>query len=192
MRPFLSKRKNIYEIDYEKLAEAIVKTQNKTDEKVIKNAILDAYKQIEMQKTVQVEQPKPVKKESFFKVVFSILSNKRDTKGRFTTGLFTFMTSIILKAISLFGMIISVVALPITVYATCKIISNGYDWLYSVLIAIVIICICILIFLFMIIVWGASNEIEREQDRYFIISLFSGIVSFAALVVAIIALVKDI
>ena len=44
--------------------------------------------------------------------------------------------------------------------------------------------------LFSLILWKAAKEIEDEKDRYYLVSLFSGIVSFIALIVAIIALYK--
>ena len=43
-----------------------------------------------------------------------------------------------------------------------------------------------------IIMWKAAKEIEREKDKNFIVSVFSGIVSFAALIVALVALFKEV
>ena len=37
-----------------------------------------------------------------------------------------------------------------------------------------------------------AKEIETEKDRNYIISVFSGIVSFAALIVALVALFKEV
>lgn len=190
MRKNSSKSKQESEMYYKKIAETIVKEQSKINEETIKNAIVDAYKQMELEKRPKIVKTEQVKKQNIFKVIISILLNKSDTKGRFTSGLFTLMTIIILKSISLIGIIFSVLGIPISIYVTYKAISNGNEWLVSIIIEFVVIFIFIILFLFMIIVWGASNEIEREEDRNFIVSLFSGIVSFAALVVAIIALVK--
>lgn len=190
LRKNSSKSKHESEMYYKRIAETIVKEQSKINEETIKNAIVDAYKQMELENRPKIVKTEQVKKQNIFKVIINILLNKSDTKGRFTSGLFTLMTSIILKSISLVGIIFSVLGIPISIYVTYKAISNGNEWLVSIIIEFVVIFIFIILFLFMIIVWGASNEIEREEDRNFIVSLFSGIVSFAALVVAIIALVK--
>jgi hypothetical protein len=40
--------------------------------------------------------------------------------------------------------------------------------------------------------WKSAKEIETEKDRNYIISVFSGIVSFAALIVALVALFKEV
>ena len=37
---------------------------------------------------------------------------------------------------------------------------------------------------------GAANDMKQEKDRNYIIALFSGIVSFAAMVIAFVSLVK--
>ena len=43
-----------------------------------------------------------------------------------------------------------------------------------------------------LIMWKAAKEIEQEKDRNFIVAVFSGVVSFAALVVALVALFKGV
>ena len=40
--------------------------------------------------------------------------------------------------------------------------------------------------------WKSAKELENERDRNYIISVFSGIVSFAALIVALVALFKGV
>ena len=46
--------------------------------------------------------------------------------------------------------------------------------------------------LFGTILIGSANEIEREKDRNYIADVFSGIIGFVALIVALIALYKQI
>ena len=41
-----------------------------------------------------------------------------------------------------------------------------------------------------LVLWRAAKEVNTEKDRNYIIALFSGVVSFAALIVALVALVK--
>ena len=44
--------------------------------------------------------------------------------------------------------------------------------------------------LFSVILWRAAKEVENEKDRFYLVALFSGIVSFIALIVAVVALYK--
>jgi hypothetical protein len=46
--------------------------------------------------------------------------------------------------------------------------------------------------LYSMLLWKSAKEIEKENDRNYIISVFSGIVSFAALIVALVALFKGV
>jgi NADH:ubiquinone oxidoreductase subunit 6 (subunit J) len=50
--------------------------------------------------------------------------------------------------------------------------------------------ICVLLFLISVMFRGAANDIKREKDRNYIVALFSGIVSFVALIISIIALYR--
>ena len=46
--------------------------------------------------------------------------------------------------------------------------------------------------LYSFLLWKSAKEVETEKDRNYIISVFSGIVSFAALIVALVALFKGV
>ncbi len=190
------RRKQQFEIDYDKLANAIVKAQEKANSEIIKNAVIDAYKEIEIQKcTEEFEDSNSPKNENFFKVAWEILRNKRDTGGKFTAGLFSFLVSLILKIFAVVCGISSLVTIAVAIiYGISNIIENGsiVSIVQTILTGAFIIVLCIAIILFMIIVWGASNEIDREKDKNYVVSVFSGIVSLSALVVAVIALVKGV
>lgn len=49
-----------------------------------------------------------------------------------------------------------------------------------------------LMFVFTLMFRGAANDIKCEKDRNYIVALFSGVVSFVALVVSVIALVQGV
>ena len=38
--------------------------------------------------------------------------------------------------------------------------------------------------------WKSANEIKEEKDKHYVVAVFSGLVSFAALIVALVALIK--
>ncbi|MGN0536186.1 MAG: hypothetical protein ACI4IR_09330 [Eubacterium sp.] len=192
----LKRRKQQFEIDYDKLAEAIVKAQEKADKETIKQAVIDAHNEIETQKSKEeFENSNSQKNENFRKVIWEILRNKRDTGGKFTAGLFSFLVSLILKIFAVVCLISSLVTIAVTIKCgIITIIESGsiVSTVQTVLTGLFIIVLCVAIILFMIIVWGASNEIDREQDKNYVVSVFSGIVSLSALVVAVIALVKGV
>ena len=50
----------------------------------------------------------------------------------------------------------------------------------------------VVLVLYSFLLWKSAKEIETEKDRNYIISVFSGIVSFAALIVALVALFKGV
>lgn len=190
------RRKQQFEIDYDKLADAIVKAQEKADKETIKQAVIDAHNKIETQKSKEeFENSNSQKNENFRKVIWEILRNKRDTGGKFTAGLFSFLVSLILKIFAVVCGISSLVTIAVAIiYGISNIIENGsiVSIVQTILTGAFIIVLCIAVILFMIIVWGASNEIDREKDKNYVVSVFSGIVSLSALVVAIIALAKGV
>ena len=68
---------------------------------------------------------------------------------------------------------------------------DGYESiLSSVLTIILYVGIEAVVILYSVVLWKAAKEISAEKNRNYIIALFSGVVSFAALIVALVALVK--
>ena len=162
------------EIDYNKLAEAIVKTQNQAEEEQCNQ-----------------ENKTKITIKDYIKAIGLILKNKGNTQGNLTISIFVLLISITFKLISITGFCVTVIGVIIAV----KCFLRGLDvgnialWIIS---AIVLIVLSVIVFLYSVIIWGASYEVEREKDKNYIVSVFSGIVSFAALIIAIIALVKGV
>ena len=136
------------EIDYDKLAEAIVKTNNK----------------------------------------FEAEANK---SKKFTSGMFSMFVLVILKLIAFLGWMIAfafLISSINTVFAMSwigfsTILVNVFQIMYSAGIIVVLI-------LYLLLLGKSAKEFSKEKDRNYIISVFSGIVSFAALIVALAALFK--
>lgn len=170
------KRRNIIinnynnDIDYDKLAQAIIKAQNQQ----IKDKDI------------------PEEKIGFFKGIWLILSNKKDTNGMFTMSLFSMFTSLLFKVIAIIGFVLGPIIIVVTICSTIELIKTGNNIFFTILTAIAFIAVSIFIMVFMVIVWGASNEIDKEKDRNYVISVFSSIISLVALIVAIIALLKGV
>ena len=82
---------------------------------------------------------------------------------------------------------------PIALWETIEIKYTGLlGLLFIALIGALSIACVFVIFLLSWILWKSAKEIETEKDRNYIISVFSGIVSFAALIVALVALFKGV
>ena len=60
----------------------------------------------------------------------------------------------------------------------------------TIILAITILFLLLLITLFSLLLWKSSKDIEKEKDTQFVVSVFSAIVGFTALVVALVALNK--
>lgn len=138
------------EIDYDKLAEAIVKA----------NSQLDAE------------------------------ANK---SKKFTSGMFSISVFVILRVIALLGWIIAFALLIGSINAFIEMSWNNFSTISGNIFQIIYsITITVLLVLYPLMLWKSAKEIETEKDRNYIISVFSGIVSFAALIVALVALFKGV
>ena len=166
------------EIDYDKLAEAIVKAQRKAEE-------FD-FEEIETETKVTFV--------DIVKAVYLLLFNKSETRG-LTNDIFAMLTSLLFKGIGTLGVVFS----PIIIIA-CLYFAYDLDWTFDVVLNNLIYLFAYtliagfagLIFMFSVMLIGASREIQKEKDKNYIIAIFSGVVSFAALVVALIALMKGV
>lgn len=136
------------DIDYDKLAEAIVKAQEKAED--------------------------------------TATGKKRYTLGTFATPLI-----IAFYGLSILGWIF-VLATPFAVYQSW----NAFSWssvtecISSIIVLLFVLGIVVTVALYSILLWKSAKEVEAETDRNYVISMFSGVVSFAALIVALVALVK--
>ena len=138
------------EINYDKLAEAIVKANSKLD--------------------AEANQSK-----------------------KFTSGMFSMSVFVILRVIALLGWIIAFALLIGSINTFIEMSWNDFSTISGNIFQIVYsITITVLLVLYPLMLWKSAKEIETEKDRNYIISVFSGIVSFAALIVALVALFKGV
>lgn len=165
-------------IDYDKLAEAIVKANNKQNTELAK----------------QEEEINLSKKEKFGilkKGIIQIITCKNKTENALTTGFFAMIVSLLFRAVAMFG-IFAFVALMVGLDATCdKMIWEDWQIILNIFTIATTVLIGIAILLYSLVIWGSATEIENEKDKNYIISVFSGIVTFVALIVALIALKND-
>ena len=155
------------EIDYDKLANAIIKAQE------------EATRKKEEQNAIQ--QPKG----KLFPAIWHILRGKRSKDGRLATAPFAIVISVLYRMIAAIGFIVLVLLWIAGIKAFPV---QGWQVIGNIILVISGIVISLAMILYMILFWGAANEMEHETDKNYIIEVFSGMISIASLVVAIIAL----
>lgn len=159
------------EIDYEKLAEAIVKANNTA--------------------ATQKRQSKPQQNRPFWKKIWEIWSDKRDTDGQFMVATFSSIISAFFKTIAIASVVIAGFLLIIGLEYSVFELTWTWTWEntgFHIMLILAIGVVSFLTFLFATVFWGASNEMEREQDKNYILSVFSGIVALITLIVTLITL----
>lgn len=162
------------EIDYDKLAEAIVKAQKKAEE-------------------TTVEEKTPKKKVKFFKTIFAIIFNRNKTNGEFLPGAMSGLIWYIFIAFAVIFASASLTAICSTAHIVCNWINgtipfNGGSVLVAILLLLFAACSATLALLMRAI----ANDIENERDKHYLLSIISAITGFFAMIIALIALFKGV
>ena len=142
-----------------------------------------------MRKRIKVNVKK--QKIGFFKAVKLIIFNKANTDGKLTIAAFSYIIHIAFKLVPVIGTALSIGVIGTSICRIVEAILNRDNILQSTLTFVIVIPVTLAIMLYMLILWGSANEIEKETDRNYIVSVFSSIVSFAAVIVAVVALYKS-
>ena len=128
----------------------------------------------------------------FFKLIYYIIFNKKQSNGTMTSGLLSGLIALAFNGLAILGLIIFVCGIfaIVNIIKSCvwkpELIANNVA-VISLMIAFVVI-----VGMFSLIFRAAANEMAKEKDRNYVVAVFSGIVSFAALVVALVALLKGV
>ena len=162
------------EIDYDKLAEAMVRAQNKTE------TIGDNLDN---------------KQKNTWKSIWNIIINKKENQSDFAVASMWALMTVLFNAMA----IILSICCFICLYLTLKnivdtILSNelGIALVVKILKCVMYLSVSSTCFISAVLMRGIANDIYRQRNRSYIISVFSGIVSFAALIVALVALFKGV
>ena len=107
---------------------------------------------------------------------------------------FAFWISLFFRLVPVFGIAVCGIGVfSIIDYAVNIAVWNTINNIISNVLALVVMSVLLIsLGAYCIIMWKAAKEIEQEKDKNFIVSVFSGIVSFAALIVALVALFKGV
>ena len=153
------------EIDYDKLADAIVKAQN-----------------------VAKEESQPTEKIGFWKAVGKTIINQESKNGKRTAMLLAEIMNAIFNSMAIIAILFAISTIVVSVQ---KLNWNMDFW--QIVAQLSIICGFVIASLTTSLIFRAiANEIGAEKDRSYIITLFFGFTSLASLVVALIALFKEV
>lgn len=149
------------EIDYDKLADAIIKAQNRANSE---------------------EQPK--EKIGLWKTIWHIIINKKEPQKAYTAYLMGSILSFILNITAILSLLFLAFIIAFIVYLCV------HNQMHLVLGVIFGILYSFAFFIIGLICRACANEMSQEHNRDYIVAAFSGIIGFAALIVAIVALLK--
>ena len=167
------------EIDYDKLADAIVKAQEKAREDV---------KEKETKKETGGNNKNKIRR--FFVAVWEILKGEKSKDGSFLAAPYVIIVSLFFKILFWLGIISAIAIVGTTIKTMNTFLWQGQDILKNILYILTELSAVIVTLLFSLIFKGAANDMGNENDKNYAVNAFSGIVCFVALIVAIIALNK--
>lgn len=166
-------------VDYELLAKEILKQQELLEK---------AKENVEEKK-----EDKSTEKICFCKVVWGIIRNKRDTEGVILSDGMATILSVFFILLGYGLLLLSVVIFALVFgFALTQSWSSFSGIARNILGLIIILILSFSSFVFGVAMIGAGHEIDQEEDRNYIADVFSGITGFVALIIAIIALYKQI
>ena len=138
------------EIDYDKLAEAMIKAQGKSEAVANKNK-------------------------------------------KFTSSAFVLLISITFHIVAIIGGLLAI-TMPFAIVNMIKTLvwNNIGAFITNIIGIVVVVALGVVVGVYSFVLLKSAKEIETEKDRNYVIAVFSGIVSFAALIVALVALFKGV
>ena len=83
----------------------------------------------------------------------------------------------------------SVLLFASSIYVAIAIIDWSIERLIGNIVSLLLIFVlCMLCFVISVIIKVMSNDVKREKDRHYVLALFSGIISFVALIISLVSL----
>lgn len=179
----LKRRKQQFEIDYDKLAEAIVKAQEIADKETIKQAVIDAQYELYKRETEQQEAKKKEWQQTLgdnnLKAFFKILFMKKDEAKTLSANI-TIMKMLLTGIYYIFEFFLYFLIVGFIVVAFLEKTS-------------VLICIAIFFLIMGVLIARiiriARFEVEHIDDNKYLTTLFSSMLSLLAVIIAVVSVV---
>lgn len=128
---------------------------------------------------------------SFWQNVWSVIRNKKDTDGKYTKLALGGTMAASLNSLAILLCLLSAFGVFAMIRQVCVVDWSGGLWFSNVLTLLFLGLLCVSALIFALLLRGCANEVEREDDKNYIVAVFSALTSFAALVVALVALLKE-
>ena len=159
------------------------KNSNNEMDASIEKIASEVIKIKEKQKEQELKSP-PLFGKHFFKNVWAIIINKKPENEEMLP----------LTLASLIQLFFNTIAVLCLLMCLISIGMIGYSLLTSLSIILALSCLLVafISLLIALIMRGIANEMGREKDKNYIISVFSSLVGFVALIVALVALFKGV
>lgn len=137
----------------------------------------------------ELEKERAQKKDvGVFKAIGIIIRGKRDTGERFTTGFLALPLIMIFRMLAIAGGVVFLVGIFAWAWEIFRMKWVGGLICSNVIALLLIALILVMIFLYSLFALVASRELERTEDKDFVVNVFSGVVGLAALIVSLVAL----
>ena len=161
------------EIDYDKLAEAIVKAQNKAEE-------------------TTVEEKTQKKKVNIFKAIFDIIFNRNKTNGKFLPEAMSELICFMFNALVGITLGFSGAMLSSAIYTVSKFFKGEFVALECITIVLICLILTVIGVMLSLLMRAVANDIKNERDKHYLLSIISTITGFIAMIVALVALFKGV
>jgi hypothetical protein len=124
----------------------------------------------------------------FWKAVWLIIRGKASKESRFATALMSGILSVGFNFMFGFGIFfLAAIGVAFLNLLSRMVQECGYSF-ENIVKLVFTLLMFVLTFLISLLFKGAANDIKKEEDRNYIVALFSGVVSFVALIISIVAL----
>lgn len=124
----------------------------------------------------------------FWKAVWLIIRGKASKESRFATALMSGILSVGFNFMFGFGIFfLAAIGVAFLNLLSRMVRECGFSF-ENIVKLVFTLLMFVLTFLISLLFKGAANDIKKEEDRNYIVALFSGVVSFVALIISIVAL----
>lgn len=175
------------EIDYDKLAESIVKAQdivNKEQKKATEIELLE-------EKAKKKEKRKKIGFWETLKIFYKLHKGEIDTKGEATPMVMPMFTSLMAKIFSTIFELVSILLFISVVLFSILEMSWGLNQILpNIAVLLIVLFVDSILFVISFMMRVVGNDIEKTKDKHYVLSVFSALAGFGALIVSIIALIK--
>ena len=124
----------------------------------------------------------------FWKGVWWIIIGKGSENSSFATAIVAGVLSVMFNALFVAGLILTLIVSVASIQSVLNMTWTIGEYIRNTGTIVLMAFICGLMFMISIMFRGAANDLKHEKDRNYIIALFSGMVSFVALIISLIAL----